>query len=129
MTSTLFIRIIGGLFGGVVGAYLSGNIYNYFNRNKHTLHIKDKTPPETSPPSSNYQNIKQFDDILNLEIEREANNTITKENINYERSNSFEFKRNEDKEYTSEMTFINDALYDNNFEDFYQYYIMLGKEN
>lgn len=131
MSSALFIRIIGGVLGGAIGAYLSGHIYEYFNKNQQPLpKIKDQPPPQSY--ETKYQHAKSFEEILNIQIGEHISNKIETEKSRYEydneHGNTFEFKNNNNKESETEILLINDPLYDNNYEDFYQYYISLGRE-
>jgi hypothetical protein len=114
MSSPLIIRIFGGVFGGAIGTYISGRIYDF-------LYIRPQPPltqpPLTQPPltqPSTHQNkkeIKSFEQILenkvkttnDYEYDNEYGNTI-----------DFNYKKED------ETIFINDALYDNSFFDFYE---------
>ena len=119
MSSALFIRIFGGVFGGVIGTYISGQIYDYFNKTKRPIpQIKESLNYE-----SKYKDVKSFEEILNIEI----SNQIETEQIDYEydneHGNTIDFKHNNDQD--KEITLVNDAIYDNSYEDYYHMYNQL----
>jgi len=118
MSSSLFIRIIGGVFGGAIGTFVSGHIYDYFNRNEQ--------PPQNQPPENYEHKIKDaktFEDILNIQINEHLNNQSIKNNYEYDNEYGNTIKIDIEK---PEDTFINDALYDNAFYDFYT---IIGRDN
>ncbi len=131
MSSALFIRIIGGVFGGAIGTYISGHIYDYFNRTRQPI-PQIKEPSQPPPYESKYKDVKSFEEILNIDIGQHISNTLETKKVNYEydneHGNTFEFTNAEIKE-EQDAIFINDALYDNSYEDFYRFYIELGREN
>lgn len=96
---SLIIRIIGGVFGGAIGTYVSGKIYDHFNK-KPT--IMDKNIPDKNVNKDDQTNKEEY---LQLKIE----NDIYYKNM---------IKPKEDDIY------INDAIYDNTYFDFY---MSLGK--
>lgn len=125
--SALFIRIIGGVFGGTIGTYLSGYIYDYFNKNRQP--IPQIKPPEIYKPK--YQDAKSFEEILNIQIEEK--NTKVEDEIfddKYDDNISEPKIKNINSSFKLEdVNFMNDALYDNSYEDFYQIYIDLVKSD
>jgi hypothetical protein len=116
MSSALFIRIIGGVFGGAIGTYVSGHIYDYFNRNRQPM-----PPPEKYEPK--IKDAKTFEEILNIQVNEHINNQSVKNNYEYDNEYGNTFNINIEK---TENTFINDALYDCNFYDFYA---IVGRDN
>jgi hypothetical protein len=129
MSSALFIRIIGGVCGGAIGTYISGHIYDYFNKNRQPVpQIKEPTKPPLYKPK--YKDVKSFEEILNIDIGQHISNTLETEKVNYEYDNEhgniFEFKDTRIKE--KDVTLINDALYDNAYDDFYRFYVEIGRE-
>lgn len=130
------IRIVGVVVGGTIGGYLSGVIGTYIN-NKNKKPIKDNKP--NIPPiilDKDISDIKinSFDDLLKKEIEiqsaqNELNNKIEKnsdnnyDNYYKEYCEILENEKN-DSEQETEILFINDAIYDN---DFYDYILLIAK--
>lgn len=101
MSSALFISIIGGVFGGAIGIYLSGHIYDYFNKNRQPIpQIKESTQPPLY--ESKYKDAKSFEEILNIQIGDHISNKIETENVKYEydneHGNTFEFNNVETTE-------------------------------
>jgi hypothetical protein len=130
MSSSLVIRIVGGVFGGAIGTYLSGRIYEYFNKNIQPI-PQIKEPSHHSPYESKYKDVKSFEEILKIDIGQHINNTLEEKKINYEydneHGNTFEFKNTIDKE--EKVTLQNNTLYDNSYDDFYRFYIELYKDD
>ena len=114
MSSALFIRIIGGVFGGAIGTYVSGHIYDYFNRNSQPPQIQPMSSPEK--PETKFKDVKTFEEILNNQVNEHINIKRAKNDYDYdnEQGNTFNIKIEPPKE-----VYINDALYDCNFYDFY----------
>jgi len=115
MSTALVIRIIGGVCGGVIGTYVSGKIYDYVY-NKPQLPL----PPTESPKNfeSKFKDVKSFEEILNIQIKEQIDNSnkYTYEYDN-EHGNTIEFKNITEEKETK---FVNDALYDNNFNDYFE---------
>lgn len=115
MSSALVVRIIGGVCGGAIGTYLSGKIYEYiYNKPK-------QLPPPLEPPKkfeSKIKDAKSFEEILNIQIKEQIDNgnKYTYEYDN-EHGNTIELKNSIEQE--KETKFVNDALYDNNFDDYF----------
>lgn len=130
MSSALVIRIIGGVFGGAVGTYLTGYIYDYFNKIRQPI-PQIKEPKQPFPYESKYNNVKSFEEILNIQIGEHISNQLDNQKNNYEYDNEYGnvFEFNNSGLRDEETTFINDALYDNSYEDFYQLYILVGRDN
>ena len=130
MSSALFIRIVGGVFGGAIGTYISGHIYDYFNKNRQPIpQIKEHSQPPQY--ESKYKNVKSFEEILNIDIGQHISKQFETEKINYEydneHGNTFEFKNAGEKE-EQDANYVNDALYDNAYDDFYRFYVEIGRE-
>lgn len=125
MTSALVIRIIGGVCGGAIGTYISGKIYDYINKKPQL-----PPPPIPEPPKifeNKIKDVKSFEEILNIQIQEQIDNgnKITYEYDN-EHGNTVTFK-NIVKE--RENVFVNDALYDNNYIDYYSLLFAYDKDN
>jgi len=114
MSSALIIRIIGGVCGGAIGTYISGHIYDYLNRNRQPIPQKPLPPPEKY--ELKFKDAKSFEEILNIQVNEYINNQNGKNDYEYdnEQGNTFNIKVE-----VPEETYINDALYDCNFYDFY----------
>jgi hypothetical protein len=129
MSSTLFIGIIKGVFGGAISTYISGYIYEYFNKNRQPIpQIIELTQPPLYEPK--YKYAKNFEEILNIQIGEHISNKINTENVKYEydneHGNTFEFKNDRFEEENT--PFIN-ALYDNNYDNFYKFHIIISRNN
>lgn len=124
MSTALVIRIIGGVCGGAIGTYISGKIYDYINRKPQL-----PSPPIPEPPK-NFENkikdVKSFQDILNIQIKEHIENRNNNYEYDNEHGNSVEIK-NIVKE--KECLFVNDSIYDNNYEDYYTILCSLAREN
>ena len=121
MSSALVIRIIGGVCGGAIRTYISGKIYDYINR-KPQLPLP---PPEpTKKFETKLENVKSFEEILNIQIQEYIDNG-NKNNYEYdnEHGNTVTIKN------TKETVFVNDALYDNNYIDYYSLLFAYDKDN
>lgn len=121
MSSALVIRIIGGVCGGAIGTYISGKIYDYINR-KPQLPLP---PPEPIKKfETKLENVKSFEEILNIQIQEHIDNG-NKNNYEYdnEHGNTVIIKN------TKETVFVNDALYDNNYIDYYSLLFAYDKDN
>lgn len=110
MSSALFIRIVGGVLGGAIGTYISGNIYDYYNKKKPS----QIQPPEKYEPI--IKDAKTFEEILNIQVNEHKNNQSVNNNYDYDNEYGNIFNINNEK---TEDTYINDALYDCTFYDFY----------
>lgn len=121
MSSALFIRIIGGVFGGAIGTYVSGHIYEYFNRNRQSPQIQSMPSPEKYEPK--FKDAKTFEEILSIQVNELMNKQDVKHDYDYdnEQGNTFNIKIEQ-----PETTIINDALYDCNLYDFYA---IVGRDN
>jgi len=128
MSSALVIRIIGGVCGGAIGTYISGKIYDYINQ-KPQLPLP---PPEpTKKFETKLENVKSFEaklplveEILNIQIQEHIDNG-NKNNYEYdnEHGNTVIIKN------TKETVFVNDALYDNNYIDYYSLLFAYDNDN
>ena len=110
MSSTLVIRIIGGVCGGAIGSYISGKIYDY-------LYNKPQTPP--SPPKKydlKFKDAKSFEEIYKIQLKEQMDN-VDKYNYEYdnEHGNTVEIREKNNK-------FIND-------NDDYTFLTALGRDN
>ncbi len=132
MTSTsLFIRIFGGVFGGAIGTYISGKIYEfiYGKKNNPLITYKNNTTNITKPPSiihpdelsyNKFKNAKTFSDILEIELKEHISNT-NKYNYDYDNEHGNTVDIIEEK-YEE----INE---DNDFEDYYSFFSAIAREN
>lgn len=120
MMTSLFIRIIGGICGGVIGTFVTGQIYDYIYNGPHN----SSSNQDKRNKNNSFQNAKSFEEIFNMvTIEK-----INEENDEYpcDRENkniNKEIKPPNSLEMEKERTFINDAIYDNHFMDFYSIYL------
>ena len=111
MSTALVIRIIGGVCGGAIGTYVSGKIYDF-------IYSKPQLPPCPPEPPKKFENrikeAKSFEEILNIQVQEHIHNgnKYTYEYDN-EHGNTVTIKN------TKETVFVNDALYDNNYIDYY----------
>ena len=115
MSTALVIRIIGGVCGGAIGTYVTGKIYDY-------IYNKPQLPPPPAEPPKNFESkfkdVKSFEEILNIQIKEQIDNAnkYTYEYDN-EHGNTIELKNITEEQETK---FVNDALYDNNFNDYFE---------
>ena len=114
MSSALIIRIIGGVFGGAIGTYISGHIYDYLNRNRQPIPQKPLPTPEKY--ESKFKDAKSFEEILSIQVNEYINNQNGKNDYEYDNEHGNTFNINVKKK---DETCVNDALYDCNFYDFY----------
>ena len=116
---SLVIRIIGGVCGGAIGTYVTGQIYDYIYKRPQQL---PPSPPE--PPKkfeSKIKDAKSFEEILNIQVQEliDNGNKNTYEYDN-EHGNTIKFRKPVNNILEEEETrFVNDALYDNNFDDYF----------
>jgi hypothetical protein len=122
--SALVVRIIGGVCGGAIGTFISGQIYDYIY-NKPVKKVEQPNPPQHF--ESKFQHVKSFEEILNIELrEPENNNPLRNEKDAYiiEIINN-----NNENDNKDEKLFINDAIHDNTYIDYYSLYFGHEKEN
>ncbi len=131
MSSALIIRIIGGVCGGAIGTYLTGRIYDYFSKSRKPIpQIKkqDQPPP---PYEIKYQEVKSFEEILNIDIGKHISKQLETGKVNYEydneHGNTFESKNTGNKD--KNVNFTNNVLHDNSYEDFYRFYSQLYRDD
>lgn len=122
MSAALVIRIIGGVCGGAIGTYVTGKIYDY-------IYSKPQMPPSPPKPPKKFENkikdAKSFEEILNIQVQEHIHNgnKYTYEYDN-EHGNTIQFQNIKEEK---ETRFINDALYDNNFDDYFTLLSSLGR--
>lgn len=120
--SNLIIRIIGGVCGGAIGLYISGQIYDKLYNNKPPKLLKNTSPAEISLSQKDNENkakdISSFENILNIQIQEIQTNNINDNNLNLKNDtvNISPIIVNNNK---NEELYINDAIYDNTYYDFY----------
>ncbi len=121
MSASLVIRILGGVLGSLAGTYVSGHIYDYFNRNMRTLpQIKSHEKPVSDHYDSKIIHAKSFEEILNIELNEASKNQTMKVNkLKYEYDNEHGNALEIEVEQPDDIV-INDTLYDCNYFDFYQ---------
>ena len=124
MSTSLVIRIIGGVCGGAIGTFVSGKIYEFIRKNK----IPSASLEEPSEPlkyESKINNAKSFEEILNIQLENE---TINQEEVEFKIKDKFAIKEpilishieiNEPTIEVRENIYINDTLYDNYYIDYF----------
>jgi hypothetical protein len=117
MSSTLFIRIIGGVCGGAIGTYISGHIYEYFNRNRQPPQFKPISPPDKY--ELKFKDAKTFEEVLNIQVNEHINNQNPKIDYEYDNEQGNTFNIN----VKTEETYVNDTLYDCYF------YAIVGRDN
>jgi hypothetical protein len=119
MSTALVIRIIGGVCGGAIGTYVTGQIYHYIYNRPQQL---PPSPPE--PPKkfeSKIKDAKSFEEILNIQVQELIDNG-NKHTYDYdnEHGNTIKFRKPVNNILEEEETrFVNDSLYDNNFDDYF----------
>lgn len=120
--AALAIRIIGGAVGGAIGTFIGDKIYKY---------IKREAPPKQL--ENNSQDLKSFQDLLNIKLNETFNNTNCEEKDNknevIEINSNKDIQPEFDFEIEIENFFINDAIYDNNYVDYYSLYFGHEKNN
>lgn len=117
MSAVFLIRILGGVFGGGLGAYFSGKLYKYMYKN-------------IQPP------IITLDDIFQRQIREHIELAKQSDVYDYDREegnqltilSSIPLKKTATELESNRSTPLddNDTLYDNDFAD---YYIFIGREN
>lgn len=120
--SALAIRIIGGVFGGAIGTFISGQIYDYFN--KPVKKIEQQSPPKQF--DTKFQDVKSFEEIVAIELCEQENNKPSEHEHLYIDINLCTDIENDNEH---ENLFINDAIYDNTYIDYYSLYFGHIKEN
>lgn len=127
--SGLVIRIIGGVCGGAIGTFISGQIYDYIKKNK--LPSPSLEEP-TIPPKyeSKIDEAKTFMDILNIEMETQLTSNEDQEKV-LKSKDKFAIKKNknvhiefnepneEPNNDIRENIYTNDAIYDNYYLDYF----------
>jgi len=129
MSSAFVIRIIGGVCGGDIGTYVSGKIYDYIY-NKPQL-----SPPQIEPPKNFETKIKDaksfeaklplVEEILNIQIQEHIDNG-NKYNYEYDNEHGNTIKIHK-PEVEKEVKLVNDALYDNSYEDYLTFISSLAR--
>jgi membrane-associated HD superfamily phosphohydrolase len=114
--AALAIRIIGGAVGGAIGTFIGDKIYKY---------VKREAPPKQI--ENNSQDIKSFQDLVNIKLNEQLNNTIAeeekeKQNEVIEINSNKDIEPDDEVEFEIESLFVNDAIYDNNYFDYYSLY-------
>jgi hypothetical protein len=108
----LLIKIIGGVCGGAIGTFLSGKIYGYIYNKPQITPIPYSGNDNTIKESIMIKKPKSFEDILKIRLQQHV-----------DKYDNF----NDDDANNKKITFVNNALYDNNFEDYYALLALLGK--
>lgn len=124
MMTSLFIRAIGGICGGVIGTYVTGQIYDYIYTGSHNSSSKTNHPNK----NKSFQNAESFEEILNMEIIEKMNGEYNGENKDKDKDICLEIKPPNPLEIEIEYTVINDAIYDNQYVDFYSIYFNTFEE-
>lgn len=129
MSSAFVIRIIGGVCGGAIGTYVSGKIYDYI------YHKPQLSPPQIEPPKifeTKIKDAKSFEaklplveEILNIQLQEHIDNG-NKYNYEYdnEHGNTIQICK---PEVEKEVKLVNDALYDNSYEDYFTFISSLAR--
>ncbi|MFY7728055.1 MAG: hypothetical protein ACOVRN_00910 [Flavobacterium sp.] len=111
MSAVFFIRIIGGVFGGTLGAYVSGKLYDYMYKQTQPLAVT-------------------FDDLFQRQIRQQIELAKQSDIYDYDREEGNQLPTESSLSKKTAIEYnpsaVNDALYDNDFED---YYIFIGREN
>jgi hypothetical protein len=110
MSSTLVIRIIGGVCGGAIGSYISAKIYDY---------VYNKPQIQLSPLKKyncKFKDAKSFEEIYKIQLKEQIDNA---DKYNYEYDN----EHGNNVEITEKNNrFIND-------NDDYTFLTALGRDN
>lgn len=107
MSAVFFIRIIGGVFGGALGTYLSGKLYDYMYKYQRTAIT--------------------FDDLFQRQIRQQIE---LSDIYDYDREEGNHHAT--DLLSSSSLTNMSDELITNippDENDFSDYYIFIGREN
>lgn len=120
--SALAIRIIGGVIGGAIGTFISDKIYKY-------MYIKSKESYPAKQIDNTLQKAKSFEEILNIEFNKQSNNNVYQEDGNKIKDINLNIDIDIENDNKNEKIFINDALYDNNYIDYYSLYFGHEKKN
>ncbi len=117
--SGIFIRIL----GGAIGVIISGQLYDYYNRQtnkniqyKHNLDIELKKDKNTNTNTNMNTNLEYKKDKFYKEIE----SILIKEP-----EPEPESEKNNNDVTEQENVFVNDAIYDCSY---YDYYFIIGRE-
>jgi hypothetical protein len=118
MSSSLVIRIIGGVCGGAIGTYVSGKIYDYIYNGPQQIVVASPPPSPPKKHEFKFKDAKSFEDIYKIQLKEEIDN-MNKYNYEYdnEHGNTVEIKEKNNK-------FANDS-FDNDFA----FLTALGRDN
>ena len=121
MSSSLVIRIVGGVCGGAIGTYISGKIYDYIYNEPQIIAHGSPLPP--SPPkifNSKFNDAKSFEDILKIQLKEQIDN-VDRYNYEYDNEHGNKVQLKEKNKIC-----VNDSLHDN---DYYTFLTALGRDN
>ena len=114
MSSTLVIRIVGGVCGGAIGSYISGKIYDY---------VYNKPQIQPSPPKKyelKFKDAKSFQEIYKIQVNELKEQIYNVDKYNYEYDN--------EHGNTVEIREKNN-IYINNNDDECTFLTALGRDN
>jgi hypothetical protein len=123
--SALAIRIIGGVLGGAIGTFISDKIYHFIYRPVKKL--EQQSPPKQF--DTKFQDVKSFEEIVTIELHEQQNNTPSRDEEHEHITIDTDVYIDIENENESENLFINDAIYDNTYIDYYTLYFGNEKEN
>jgi len=91
MITSLFVKIIGGVYGASIGYFLSRNIYNYFYKNNEkSIHYIYKKPLTYE---NKIKDAKSFEEILHIQMNEYMEINKPKEyDYDNEHGNTFNIK-------------------------------------
>lgn len=122
--SALAIRIIGGVVGGAIGTFIGDKIYKY---------IKPEVSASPKQIEHKPNDVNSFQDLLNIQLNDQLNNANCeekeKQNEVIEINSNRNIEPDDDFEFEIESLFVNDAIYDNNYFDYYSLYFGHEKKN
>lgn len=122
--SVLAIRIIGGVLGGTIGTIIGDKIYKY-------IYVKREQSYTPKQIENKFDNVKSFQELMDIKLNESLNSTDSEENQNEENENKIRdinYDIDVDIEDENESLFVNDAIYDNNYIDYYSLYFGHEKE-
>lgn len=116
--SALAIRIIGGVLGGAIGTFISDKIYHFIY--KPVKKIEQQLPPKQF--DTKFQDVKSFEEIVAIELHEQENNGPLRDEQPEDIITDTNLCIDIEVANESEKLFVNDAIYDNTYIDYYTLY-------
>lgn len=124
------IKVIGVIIGGTIGGIVSGRIGNYINakpksqsQSQSQPHFPSQSLPNSDDNLKNEPKYKNFEEMVQKKYELELEKNISESNVETSVDALYQLysseKTDEINDELVESSFTNDALYDNNFYDYY----------